>query len=350
MTRIREATRGDNEGLLSLTALTPMGGEIAIRSDRYPDFFSLLDRRGPSHVLVAEKDGAIVASLSANRVAVYVDEKPESVYYVGDLKVHPGHRKSGLATVLLKAMQRDLHAAGADLILCTAAFGNKRVLSYMEGRAGLPRTVALGVFRVYQFLPLRRPRGGGVYEVREEPEHPEMLELYDDHFRDYQFGPIVGPGTLRDARHWVARSDGKIRASLSLLDVGDSRQNVIIRLPFALRSLVPIVRALRRIVPGPELPAEGTPVRTLYIKALACHPGHERALDPLIREARVLAFKENYHFVAIGLHERDPLGARLARVPKFTFRSLGFVTGLRRGRDELDALTRRIPYEDYSLV
>lgn len=167
MTRIREATRDDNDGLLALTAMTPMGGDIAVRSDRFPDFFRLLDRRGPSRVLVAEENRTIVGSLSANRVEVYVEGNPEAVHYIGDLKVHPEYRRSGLATRLLKAMQRDLEAAGADLVLCTAAFGNKRVLPYMEGRAGLPRAAALGVFKVYQLLPSRRPGEGAPYEVRE---------------------------------------------------------------------------------------------------------------------------------------------------------------------------------------
>jgi GNAT superfamily N-acetyltransferase len=350
MTRIREATRNDNDGLLLLTAITPMGGDISIRSDRYPDFFRLLDRRGPSHVLVAEEGRTIVGCFSATRVPVYVDGKPESVHYLGDLKVHPDHRRSGLATELIQAMQRDLRASGADLVLCTAAFGNERVRPYLDGRAGLPRTAALGVFKVYQLLPSRRLSEVGAYEVREEPEQPEMLELYAHHFRDYQFGPVLEPDTLRDARHRVARSGGRVQASLSLLDVGDSRQNVIVRLPPVMGALVLIVRALRRVVPLPELPAKGEPIRTLYIKALACRPGHEAALDLLVQEARHQAFEEKYHFVAIGLHERDPLGARLAGRAKFTFKSLGFVAGLKRVQGDLDALTRRIPYEDYSLV
>lgn len=350
MATIREARKGDNAGLLALTAVTPMGGAIAVRSDRNPDFFRLLERRGPSRVLVAEEGGEIVGSLSANRVLVFVEKVPEEVHYIGDLKVHPDFRRSGVAAGLLQTMERDLRAAGADLVLCTAAFGNARVRPYLEGRSGLPRTVALGVFKVLHLVPARRAGRGGAYEVREEPENPDMILLYNQYFREYQFGPLVEPGTLRGARHWVARADGEIQASLSLVDVGDLRQNVIIRLSPLLGALVPVVRAARRAASLSLLPRKGEPIRTLYIKALACRPGHEPALDLLVERARHQAFLENYHFVTAGFHERDPLGARLARGFTFTFKSLGFAVGLRRSLDELEALTRRVPYEDYSLV
>ena len=350
MAIIREATRSDNEGLLSLTAMTPMGGDISIRIDRSPDFFRLLDRRGSSHVLVAEEGGKIVGTVSVTRVPVYVEEKRESVHYLGDLKVHPDHRKAGLAAGLLKAMHRDLLADGADLVLATAAYGNEMVLPFFDGRTGLPRAVPIGVFKVYQLLPSRRRRHAGPYAVREEPEHPDMLRLYNDHFRRYQFGPVFEPGALGNARNWVARAHGEIQASLSLVDLGDARQNVIVRLPFFLGRLVSILRAIHPIVPVPDLPAMNTPIRTLYIKAMACREGHGDVLGHLIQEARVAAFKGHSHFLAVGLHETDPVSLRLAKFFKFTFKSMGFVVSLKRGNDELVRLTRRVPYEDYSLI
>lgn len=350
MARIRPARRGDNEGLLSLTAMTPMDGEISIRSDRYPDFFRLLERRGPARVMVAEEDGEIVGSVSAARVPVFVEGAGEYVHYLGDLKVHPSRRGTGLSARLLKAMVHDMLAGEADLVLSTAAYGNDKVLPFFGGRAGLPPAIAMGVFRVYQLLPSRRAEDAGSYEIGEEPEHPDLHLFYNASFREYQFGPIIGPGTLRDAHHWVARAGGEIQAAISLVDIGDSRQNVIIGLPPLLEGLVTALRAVRRVAPVVDLPAKNTAIRTLHIKALACRTGREDALDSLIRKARNLAAEEGYHFVAIGLHERDPLGLRLARIPKFTFKSLGFLAGLRRGPGELARLTKRVPYEDYSLV
>jgi len=350
MARIREATRSDNDGLLSLTSMTPMGGDISIRTDRYPDFFRLLDRRGRSRVLVAEEDGRIVGSVSAARVPVHVDGKCEFVHYLGDLKVHPDHRGDGLAAGLLKAMHRDLTAADADLVLCTAAYGNEKILPFFDGREGLPRATAIGVFKVYQILPSRRRREAAPYSIQEEPGHPDMDHLYNDYFRRYQFGPVFQPGAFQGARHWGARVDGEIKAAISLLDVGDSKQNVLIRLPFVLGSLAALLRALRRLIPLAELPEKNRPIRMMYIRALACRDGHEDALGHLVQSARNLSFEQDYHFLAIGLHEKDPTGRRLAGFPKFTFKSMGFVVGLKRGDDEVMRLTKRVPYEDYSLV
>jgi predicted N-acetyltransferase YhbS len=350
MIKIREATRSDNEGLLSLTSVTPMSGEISIRSDRYPDFFRLLDRRGRSQVLVAEKGGVIVGCVSTACVQAYVDGAEEPVRYLGDLKAHPDFQKTGLAVRLLKAMHERLLSANADLVVCTAAYGNKNILPFFDGRAGLPKAAALGVFNVHQILPSARLRITDACDIREEPESPDLYRLYSDHFRHYQFGPVFQPGTLQEARHWVARSGGGIVACLSLVDIADARQNVLIRLPPFLRGLTAIWRSIHRVFPVTDLPGMNEPVRILYIKALACREGQEKALDLLIQKARNVAFARRYHFLAIGVHERDPMRQRIMKYPKFTFRSLGFVIALKRGHDEVSRLTQEVPYEDYSLV
>ena len=349
MMTIRDATRSDNEGLLSLTALTPMDGEISIRSDRQPDFFRLLDMRGNSHLVVAEDRGSIVGCLSITRVESHVDGGPEPVHYLGDMKTHPAYQKSGLAFRLVRALYRLPIAAEVDLVVAATAYGNDKVRTLFDGRAGLPRAQALGVFRIYQLLPSRRGSRLNTGTVQEEAESPDLLSFYNDHFRRYQFSPVLRPGSLQDARHLVARSDGAIHAAASLMDVGPARQHTLIRLPFALSALAACARAARRIAPVPNLPRENETVRTLSIRAMACRDGHEHALDGVIQKARNIAFAEGFHFLGVGAHERDPLARLLARYPKFSFKSLGFVLSLKRSDQELLRLTERVPYEDFSL-
>ncbi len=350
MARIRNATRSDNEGLLWLTSMTPMKGKISIRVDRNPNFFRLLDRRGCSQVLVAEEEGKIVGCISVACVPVHIDGKLESVYYLGDLKVHPDYQRTGLAVRLVKSMYRHLEAADADLVICTAAYGNQHVLPFFNGRAGLPKAVAIGMFKVFQIFPSPRRPNTTNYGIQEEPEHPDLYRLYNDYFRPYQFGPFFQPDSLQDARHWVARAGGDVQAALSLLDVGDSKQNVLIRLPLVLGILVTFFRSIHRVIPIANLPETNQPVRILYIKTLACRRGHEVALDLLVQRARNVSFEERYHFLVIGVHEKDPLAKRFVKYPKFIFKSLGFVVSLKRGNDEIDRLMREVPYEDYSLV
>lgn len=127
---IREATRSDNQGLLELTSITPMVGKIAIRIDRVPDFFRLVELRGPSLVMVAEKDHTIIASYSISFQKVYVNGKPENLSYLADLKVHPYYRKSTIAMRLVRAAFHKISESGADLLYCTVASGNEAVLPF----------------------------------------------------------------------------------------------------------------------------------------------------------------------------------------------------------------------------
>jgi hypothetical protein len=129
-----------------------------------------------------------------------------------------------------------------------------------------------------------------------------------------------------------------------------SRVSVLIRLPFILKILATFFRSIHRIFPVVNLSETNQPVRILYIKALACRRGHEGALDLLVQTARNVSFKERYHFLAIGVHEKDPLAKRFVSYPKFIFKSLGFVVSFKRGNDEINRLMREVPYEDYSLV
>jgi ribosomal protein S18 acetylase RimI-like enzyme len=347
---IREAVRADNDELLALTALTPMDGRISIGTDRSPDFFRLLESRGPSRVLVAEESGRIVGAVSTSLTRVRVAGQPEPVHYLGDLRVHPGHRGLGLAEALLWAMREVLLADGADLILATAAFGNDRVRTYFEGRGGLPRAVPLGEFRIYQLLPARGGPRAGRGEVREAALSTGLLELYRKFYEPYQFAPLPEVGPLSDARHWQAASAEGIAAGLSLIDVGEARRNILFGLPFVLGHTAAALRALGRVLPLPELPRVSEPIRMLYVRMMACRPGREDALAALIQEARSAASGGRYHFVAFALHERDPLSRLLPRFPRFVFRSQAYVIGLRRRPDELLRLAAKLPYEDYSLV
>jgi len=345
-THIREATPADNGGLLRLTSLAPMGGQISLRIDRHPDFFRLLNLRGPNKVFVAERDGELIGSVSSASVPARVNGNLETVRYLGDLKVNPRDRGSRLTGRLVLRMYEYLRDAGADIVYCTAADGNEAVMPVFEGRLGLPRFERVGIFLVFQIIPSRFRKTRKAGPVRQEKISPELLRIYNDYFSRYRFGPVFREDSFEGARHLAVRSQGKARAALSLVDTNDARQNVLIRLPLGLRVALSLLRA----VPVVHLPRLNEPIRMLYIRAFGCEAGYQDAFHALIQKARNIAFEERYALLAVGLHERDPLIKLFARYPKFTFRSIGLVASLKNRRQDIDELLSGIAFEDYSLI
>jgi len=347
---IKEATRADNEGLVYLTSLTPMKGDISIRIDRRPDFFRLLEMRGPSFVMVAELNNNIIGSFSASAVDVFIDGKPETVYYLGDFKVHPDYRRSMVAMRLAGAVLQKLISADADLLFCTAAYGNEDVIPFFKGRIFLPAAESVGIFNVLQIIPTPFKTRNTKYHLEEGPFVSSGISFFNNFMKNFQFGSVYSESSFENTTLITASFNNAVISAITLFDTGSAKQNVLIRLPFYLKSVFKVIRALNTISPIVRLPSINEVVRILYIKSYACEPGNEEALRLLIGRARNIAYEKKYHFLAIGIHEKDPLLKIFTCYPKFTFKSMGFVTSLKDKKEKIESILSGIPFEDYSLV
>ena len=349
MVIIREALLTDNAALLNLTFLTPMKGRISLRIDRNPDFFSLLNKRGRSEVFVAEKNGTIVGCFSVSNIETLVNGNSEIVYYLADLKIHPLYGGKILVR-LLKKMADYILQNHADLLFCTAAYGNEKVMALFEGRAGFPKFHCVGTFRVYQIIPLVRKINPGKYTIREIEMNDDVIGLYNQFYLRYQVAPLFSGTNLQGTRTIAAIDNNIIKASITLSDISLSKQNVLIDLPFVLKLAVSLLRLLNRIVPVINLPEIGKPVKILYIKTFAFANGCEDALDPLIQQARKLAFLEKYCYLTVGIHERDSLSRFFNKHLHFTFRSLGYILSMHGNNEKVNKILKGVIFEDYSVV
>lgn len=347
---IREGTSADNAGLVNLASLTPMKGNISIRIDRKPDFFRLLELRGSSFVMVAEQGNELIGSYSASAVRVFINGEPDTVYYLADFKVHPDYRRSTVAARLGRAMLQKLESLDADLLFCTVALGNTAVMPFFKGRALFPAAVEAGIFRVLQIIPTPIKTRSPQYNLAEKPWVSTSVSFFNDFMKAYQLGPVYTEHSFENTTLLTATCGDELAAAFALFDSGMVKQNVLIRLPFILKSVVAVNRAISFIYPIVRLPKINEPVRILYIKSFACKPGHEDALKSLMAKARNLAYKEKYTFLAIGIHERDSLLKTFSGYPKFIFKSMGFITSLKNNTLKINDLLRGVPFEDYSLV
>ena len=350
MVNIREALSSDNAGLLALTSLTPMRGRISLRIDRNPDFFRLLHKRGYSKVFIAENNGVIVGCFSASAVETIVNGNREKVFYLADLKVHPLYEGTTLAARLLKRMADYIRTTDADLLFCTAASGNMKVMPLFTGRAGFPVFRYTGTFRVFQLIPLRKDAKSGKFTVTETKVNSEIIRMFNQFFLRYRLSPHWSEESLEGTQTIVAIHEKGIKAAVSLIDTGSLKQNNLSDLPFFLNLILLLIKTINKIVHAVNLPEPGKPLKMIYIKAFAYREDYKDALDLLIRHARKLAFHGGYCFLTVGIHEKDPCSALFKKYPHFTFRSLGFLSGIRGDNEKIDRIIEGVPFEDYSLV
>ncbi|MHC5077213.1 MAG: GNAT family N-acetyltransferase [Planctomycetota bacterium] len=350
MISIRQAGPADNEGILELTAMTPMDGRISIRIDRYPDFFSLLHLRGPNNVFIAEKDDRIIGSISSAEVETLLDGKKETVHYIGDLKVHPEYMGTRIALKLALELYGYLRSADADYLFCTAALGNQRILPFFEGRAGLPKFENLGHFNVYQLVPSRKRKAGKDYTIEEWNDAEQLQRIYSTLGKTYRLVPIPTPGYIKSCKNFVARQGKEVRACISLFDPFAAKQNVLVRLPFFLSLFVSIIRILNNVSPLMHLPGRNQPIRILYVGYLSCQENHVKALEELMDKAVGFAFENGYNFLSVGLHSRDPLIRLVKKYRKFKFQSIGLITSLKNHSEAIQKMKDGLIFEDYSLV
>lgn len=357
MVFVREATAADNAELMQLTKATPMGGLISLCIDREPNFFSLIDLRGGGKVFVAIMNQKIVGCISISYRTVFIERKPQLVGYISDLKVHPLYRGNRVAIALMTELMEFAKSTGADLYFCLIADGNTKAFPLMEGRLSIPKFHSIGKFLVYEILPSPMNAAQSEYEVHEAAEEnvPEITRMVNAFDENYQFGPHLTGEDLKIAgannSFVLTACRGKaICATLSSFDASSFKQNVVIKMPVALRIALNTLKFGGKLFRFFDFPNDGQPLRMLYVRNIAFTEGHEAGLRLLLQKIRYRAFQKRYSFVSIGIHEKDPLRFLVRGLPKFTFVSRGFVTNLSHDRDTVARIISRIPFEDYALV
>jgi len=358
---IRRAVDADNEALLALTKLTPMAGRIALRIDRDPNFFALSQARGESTFFVATYQDRVIGCVSVSVHEAYICGELEKIAHGNDLKVHPDFTGRGLGVRLLLAAEEYLRAEGIDFSFSLFAQGNHRVVKLAEGNHGQAVSHSLGKFFVDQLLPSPFRPKRGLYEIAQAEEHelPSIALILNRSNRTKNFAPPIdlrdletqpgGGSAGRFKRVLVARAAGEVVATLTIEDTQHLRQNVLVGAPFSLRFALGLVGAATFFIPAMAVPRLGEPLRVLYIRFMACSAGYEAPLKTLLAEARVVAFRQGFTFLSVGLHERDPLRAIVAGIPKLTFISMAIATSL-KNPERVKALFDQIVYEDFALV
>lgn len=347
---IRIAIPGDNTKLVVLSKMTPMDGTISICTRREPDFFSLLRKKGSPLVLVAEENNEIIGCISIVREEMILMGRPTSMFYICDLKVHPDYRKKKVGTLLCHAMHDYLLKTGADLVFCTVAEGNEKVMPLVFGKAGIEGGINAGPFHILQLLPKKKFNPGGGMSIKKISYDEYMLNFYTKFSERYIFYPAKRPENFEGCVHYASMKNNKPVSIISLFDPGQLKQYVLVNIPWYYTFLAFLLRMAKPLIHIPKLPHKGEQLRILYVKDFAYTPGEEESFFSLLEFARNYAYENEYSFLSVSFHEADTLRQRLKNTMAFPFKSNVIISSLKKNPALVEKMAFKNAFLDYSLI
>jgi len=350
MIKFRVATNEDNLKLIQLTAVSAMSGEIGLRIDRGPDFFSLLKMRGETKVFVAEENGIIIGSICVSLQKVYVGGEIFPLQYIGDFKVSEQYRNQGIGLKLCNQMADYVISQNSDLALLNVSMGNTKPMCFFKNRPNVPDFDNIGIFNIYQIIGKRVTPRFHKYAIEETILNDDVLQFFNVHYSKYQLATVLTREKFDNTSVFIIRENEEIIAAMSLIDTMPVKQNVITALSFKMKCVLKIINALSRIAGFSKMPVLNDPVKMLYIKYLAVDSNSTMLVKLLVNHARNIAFEKTYSYVSIGMHEKDKLNNCLSGLLKLTFKSVGMLLSIKNNRSLIKKVKDGVPYEDYSLV
>jgi ribosomal protein S18 acetylase RimI-like enzyme len=350
MIEYRLATKDDNQQLIELTASTGMEGEIALRIDRNPDFFKLLDLRGETKVFIAEENQKIIGSLCVSLQYVYIGKELFPVHYIGDFKVAKSQREKGIGVTLTNEVANYLISIDADLVFLNVSKGNIKPFSFFTNRSVGTDFKSIGIFNIYQFIGKKNKGTPRNYIVEASGHSDEVIHFFGETYKNYQLGSQITKKKLEGTSIFIIRQNNVIVGAICLMDTMHLKQNIVTKLSMKMNILLKLTNSIGPLLGFSKMPLLNQPVNMIYIKYLAIKNNDKQVFKTLIAYAKNIAYEKSFSFVSIGLHEKDPIINNLSGMMKFTFNSVGMLSSLKNSTGLVSKIKAGIPFEDYSLV
>jgi hypothetical protein len=322
--RFELATPADDDDLRRVLAQTPMPGPFAISFRREPSYFAATVVDGRFRQVVAARDCTADQVVGFGSRAIserFVNGRPESIGYLGGLRLLTAHRNRGLVARGFAYFRR-LHADGrARLYLTTIAEGNEPALRILtSGRAGLPAYHFAGCYHTAA-LPLRKTITSGRRAIQVRPARvedvPEILAFLTAVGPRRQFFPCYraedffgAEGALRDlepADLLLAFRAGRLVGTLAGWDQHGFRQTVVDGYPAYLGWTRVFYNGWARWTGRPRLPPPGSALRYLTAALPVVADDDADVFAALVDALLVHGAGRAAEGLLLGMHQADPL-------------------------------------------
>jgi hypothetical protein len=329
---VRLATESDNQQLLALTRVCPMEGKVTLCTERDPRYFTLNELQGhPWYVAVAEDwNGEIVGCASLALRHVYIDGKPTSCLYGGDLRIAPSARRSTVLRQLHDFLMTEVQPLGVQLGYISIIEGNRAARVLSRNLPGMPVYRRVGNIRVcaVSFLFPKKPSQTYSIGVAAEADLPEILALLNHFNSRHNFAPVWSearfelalrrsPGLSLDC-FYVARENSKIVGAMAIWDQGSFQRTRILNYPWSMAAYRYLYNSFCYVLGFPRLPGKGSVLRQLYVTHLGIMEDAPAIFNALLTRVHNDYRSQGYQCFTFGLAEDHP---SLAGLRGFQFRS-----------------------------
>ena len=179
---IRDAIPADNDSLLELQKMSPMGRALIIQLDGSPDYFNRSRGYKDWHVIVAEEEGKILGTASyAVQDKLLMGEKVSMVYEYSFM-VHPDARRRGIASILQKEIEE--RNQGADYLHLNITEDNVVSAAFFTKMGFIPmRSCSMFMMMAYKEFET------DPYRIRpmKEGDIPVVVDLMNETYKGYEF-------------------------------------------------------------------------------------------------------------------------------------------------------------------
>lgn len=361
LTKVRRASRADNELLVDLMAHVPMEGSLALSTRRDPDFFALYEiQRGSAHAFTYD-DGKMQGMASALVRDGYLDGTAQKVGYLGDLRIRGASKaRRAFPFAFGKFFADVIQETGCENfltgVIASNALAMRSLAARKKGREAQPYYHPLMRFEmasVQMVLPRRARVVSGVNVTTATPAdvtaiatflaHDHATRPFGYRFDDGEFEHRLArwPGFTLDNTFVARRHDKTIVGVCTAWDPSPVKRYRVMRYAKDMRALKIALDVASKIVRCPALPDVGEDFRSLYLTNLSIADDSPVVLRALLERVYQHAWKLRVHFFSLplfGVPGGDPHAAALKGLitQKLAFQ-LYAVTSSARARTEWPA-------------
>jgi N-acetylglutamate synthase-like GNAT family acetyltransferase len=324
---VRDAKPSDNGGLVALARACSMSGDIELRIDRAPDFFTLNELEGERwRLAVAERDGQIVGCICTSERDCYVDGERQRIGYIGDLKVHPAHRDSVVADGLSRyAAELMAYLPETAPVLITVLAGNAPMERRLCGPRGLARFSRVATIRTHSLSILwerRNPIHWARVTQASWNDIEEMAGLWHEVARLRRLAPAhdadslarwirEAPGLDIEDFRLARATNGKLLGFIGLWDQRRFKQLTVVSYSRRMAVARRVFNAVARLTGAERLPAAGAPLNVVTATHVCVPRDRADVLRALIVSAHNELRGSKRSLLNIGLDVNDPLGVAM---------------------------------------